>query len=73
MSDKQSNGKDNLIDLAAERKRIQGRTPTIRIKKMTKTHKNHETAGASRFKWYHYAQLVLFMVVVLVFMRTCQF
>ncbi len=70
MADNNPKSKDNLIDLAAERQRMQGRTATLRGKKLTKTQKGAEKSHKT-VRWFHYLQLVVFLALVAWLMKTC--
>jgi len=72
MADNNPKSKDNLINLAAERQRMQGRSATLRGKKLTKSQKGPEKSHKS-VRWYHYLQLIIFLVLVAWMMRSCQF
>ncbi len=78
MADNNKQDKDNLIDLASERKRFQNRpsqpsarkikgassfAPSAKIKKAT------VKAGP---QWYHYLQLIAFLAVMAWMMQQCQ-
>ena len=71
MADDNPKSKDNLINLAAERQRMQGRSPTLRGKKLTKTQKGTEKSYKT-LRWFHYVQFVIFLALVAWLMRTCQ-
>jgi hypothetical protein len=73
MPDNKPKSKDNLIDLASERQRMQGRSATLRGKKLTKTQKGPEKKSSKSPRWYHYLQLILFLVLIAWLMRSCQF
>jgi hypothetical protein len=76
MPDNNPKSKDNLIDLAAERQRMQGRSATLRGRKLTKTQKGPEKKSpksSSSVRWYHYLQLILFMALIAWLMRSCRF
>jgi hypothetical protein len=73
MPDNKPKSKDNLIDLAAERQRMQGRSATLRGKKLTKTQKGPEKKSSKSVRWYHYLQLILFLALIAWLMRSCQF
>ena len=65
MAEQNPKTKDNLINLAAERQRMQGRATLLRGKKLTKTQKGHDKTNKNGLlKWYHYLQLVLFLALV---------
>lgn len=71
MVDKSPKSKDNLIDLAAERQRMQGRRPTLRGKKLTKAQKGTEKRSTQSVRWYHYVQLIVFLALVAWLLRSC--
>ncbi len=72
MGDQNPDPKNNLIDLASERQRMQTRSATLRGKKLTKTHKaSNKSKGGIR--WYHYLQLIVFLALVAWLMRSCNF
>ena len=73
MADNNQHDKDNLIDLASERRKFQNRP--IGPKKHQGVHKASKKkpvkvkAGP---RWYHYLQLILFLAVLAWMMQKCQ-
>jgi hypothetical protein len=78
MADKKQQDKDNLIDLASERRRFQNRpsqtapkkggrqTPYLTGKTSSKTPLQKSP------RWYHYIQLIAFLAVLAWFLSRCQ-
>ena len=73
MAENSPNSKNNLIDLAAKRQSMQeGRSTLLRGRKLSKTKKGAEkSAKSGSIRWYHYLQLVGFLMLVAWLMRSC--
>jgi hypothetical protein len=74
MADNKQHDKDNLIDLASERRRFQNRPNPTGTKKFgnvgsVSKKKTPEKAGP---RWYHYLQLILFLAFLAWMMQRCQ-
>lgn len=73
MADNKQKSKDNLIDLASERQRLQQRAQVQKGKKLARATKGPEKkSGSNKIQWYHYFQLVLFLMVFAYFMHQCR-
>ena len=77
MADNKQHDKDNLIDLAAQRRKFQNRpNPTSNKKyavgQVAKKKPPMKTKSKAGPRWYHYAQLFVFLAVLAWMMQRCQ-
>lgn len=87
MADNKQKPEDNLIDLASERQRMHQRAQSSKGKEHKKAQQGTKgskkpKSGASRSRngglrspqihWYHYVQLLLFLLVFAYFMQRCK-
>ena len=72
MADNKQKSKNNLIDLASERQRMQQRAHVQKGKKLTRSSKGPEKPPASGIRWYHYLELILFLMAVAYLMQMCR-
>lgn len=72
MADNKHKSKNNLIDLASERERLQQKAQAPKGKKFTRTSKSPDKKPSKSIHWYHYLQLVLFLIVFAYFMQKCR-
>ncbi len=78
MADNKQQDKDNLIDLASERRRFQNRPSQTGPKKLgglspnPASKKSTKAPGQTGPRWYHYIQLVAFIAFLAWFLSRCQ-
>lgn len=78
MADNNKQDKDNLIDLASERRRFQNRPSQSDPKKFgtqapyASLKKSSKTSHKSGPRWHHYLQLIAFLAVLAWMLRECQ-
>ncbi len=73
MADNKQKSKNNLIDLASERQRMQQRSHVQKGKKLTRSSKGPDkSVNGSAIRWYHYIQLIVFLAFFAYFMKQCR-
>ncbi len=75
MADNKQPDRDNLIDLASERRKFQNRPNPTSSKKFPgagQITKKKAVKAAPGPRWYHYVQLIVFLAFLAWMMQRCQ-